>query len=272
VCRPGRTLVGVVAQPVGAAVGAAHALCLGGVEVTLADHPGGQVAGELQRGGGGRELHQQGGSGSLEAHDAICSFLHRFRECFRADTRSVARVLALDQDALCLQEPLGVTPVALASPARPRHGRQPSSLGRRALRFERRGAYAGASGWGRLAAAFPRREQSARLGSALRSLPPRASWERPRRGHADFRFARAMRKRATKQSERSDVVPRERERRPRGDDRLRVRLSHNPLDGCFVGATSNGQANRRDVPPGNGACPWPAGASGTRGGAGPPLR
>jgi hypothetical protein len=71
VCRPGRTLVGGVAQTVGAAVGAAHALCLGGVEVALADHPGGLVAGELQRGGGGRELHQQGGSRALEEHDRI---------------------------------------------------------------------------------------------------------------------------------------------------------------------------------------------------------
>jgi hypothetical protein len=71
VCRPGRTLVGVVAQPVGAAVGAAHALCLGGVEVALADHPGGLVAGALQRGGGGQELHRQGGSRSLEEHDDI---------------------------------------------------------------------------------------------------------------------------------------------------------------------------------------------------------
>jgi hypothetical protein len=71
VCRRGRTLVGVVAQTVGATVGAAHALCLRGVEVALADHPGGLVAGELQRGGGGRELHQQGGWRSLGDHDDI---------------------------------------------------------------------------------------------------------------------------------------------------------------------------------------------------------
>ena len=84
-CRPGRTLVGVVAQAVGAAVGAAHALCLGGVEVALADHPGGLVAGELQRGGGGQELHRQGGSRSLE--NMTIAFLHKFGERFRADTR-----------------------------------------------------------------------------------------------------------------------------------------------------------------------------------------
>jgi hypothetical protein len=71
VCRPGRTLIGVVAQTVGATVGAAHALCLRGVEVALADHPGGLVAGELQRGGGGQELHQRGGSRSLEERDVI---------------------------------------------------------------------------------------------------------------------------------------------------------------------------------------------------------
>jgi len=74
--RPGRTLVGVVAQAVSATVRAAHALCLRGVEVALADHPGGLVAGELQRGGGGRELHRQGGSRSLR--NTTISFLHRF--------------------------------------------------------------------------------------------------------------------------------------------------------------------------------------------------
>ena len=85
VCRPGRTLVGVVAQPVGATVRAAHALCLRGVEVALADHPGGLVAGELQRGGGGQELHQRGRIAI--ARGTTVSFLHRFGECFGADTQ-----------------------------------------------------------------------------------------------------------------------------------------------------------------------------------------
>ena len=80
-----KDLVGVVAQSVGAAVGAAHALCLGGVEVALADDPGGLVAGELERGGGGQELHQPGGFALFD--DTTLSFLHRFGERFRADTQ-----------------------------------------------------------------------------------------------------------------------------------------------------------------------------------------
>ena len=93
-CRPG-TLVGGEAQPVGAAVGAAHALCLGGVEVALADHPGGRVAGDLQRGGGGRELHQQGGSRSLEEH-------RRYRSCTSLASVSVqTRITTPEQRRHC---------------------------------------------------------------------------------------------------------------------------------------------------------------------------
>jgi hypothetical protein len=100
VCRPGRTLVGGVAQPVGAAVGAAHALCLGGVEVTLADHPGGLVAGELQRGGGGQELHQQGGSRSLEEHDRIVlAQVWRAFRCRHAIRQGAATSLWIDGEA-----------------------------------------------------------------------------------------------------------------------------------------------------------------------------
>jgi hypothetical protein len=76
VCRPGRTLVGVVAQTVAVTVGAAHALCLRGVEVALADHPGGLVAAELQRGGGGQSFISRADRDRSE--NTTISFLQRF--------------------------------------------------------------------------------------------------------------------------------------------------------------------------------------------------
>jgi hypothetical protein len=100
VCRRGRTLVGVVAQTVGATVGAAHALCLRGVEVALADHPGGLVAGELQRGGSGRELHQQGGWRSLGDHDDIVlAQVCRAFPCRHAMRQGAAPPLPIDGEA-----------------------------------------------------------------------------------------------------------------------------------------------------------------------------
>jgi hypothetical protein len=116
VCRPGRTLVGVVAQALGAAVGAAHALCLDGVEVALADHPGGLVAGELQRGGADKSF--LGRADRDRSRNTTISFLHKFGERFCADTRCdrERRPLRIDGERAAAASVAGVATGARLTP------------------------------------------------------------------------------------------------------------------------------------------------------------
>jgi Acetyltransferase (GNAT) domain len=126
---------------------------------------------------------------------------------FTVDGNAASRAV---MDKLGMTYERDIEHVGLAHEPRPvsgRRGQLSPALTRRSAVYPTDGQGADQAAGAQLGTAPSRRKQLSRRPQAtIRVVAPRTSWERRRRGHADFRSARAMRKRATHQCWRSDLV------------------------------------------------------------------